>query len=272
MCILSCICFSNLEFHLLRCTDAVLSGLVSGLWDKGPRDRTGRGGLRACGVCRGRKDGVCYLEAERETGEGGGQVAPGSVEVSPCFHRAPAAYMPDYMVHEEYTPDPADRTHEPRRGPFDFDVKTVWQRETEQLEKERKQVTGAIMDGTAPLCWRLPESVRCCCSVLYLVLPWHQHQVRPLHLHLLQGRGHPAPAHTVRVQSSQPFLCQVPTWEPHDVRSWAGPLPRPWHREPSLLGCHQLTDPWLVFTPGMAPPCRVVRSPHPRSEHVVLPG
>lgn len=60
----------------------------------------------------------------------------------PCFHRAPAAYMPDYMVHEEYTPDPADRNHEPRRGPFDFDVKTVWQRETEQLEKESKQVTG----------------------------------------------------------------------------------------------------------------------------------
>uniref|UniRef100_A0A671F593 Chromosome 7 open reading frame 57 n=1 Tax=Rhinolophus ferrumequinum TaxID=59479 RepID=A0A671F593_RHIFE len=58
--------------------------------------------------------------------------------------------MPDYMVHEEYTPDPADRTHEPRRGPFDFDVKTVWQRETEQLEKERKQVRLPAINSKYP--------------------------------------------------------------------------------------------------------------------------
>lgn len=50
--------------------------------------------------------------------------------------------MPDYMVYQEFHPSSrADGgSYESRRGPFDFDVKTVWQREAEELE-ERKKVT-----------------------------------------------------------------------------------------------------------------------------------
>lgn len=56
--------------------------------------------------------------------------------------RAPAARVPDYMVYEEFSPALADGTYVSRMGPFDFDVKTVWQREAEEPQKERKKVTG----------------------------------------------------------------------------------------------------------------------------------
>ncbi|XP_012665506.2 uncharacterized protein C7orf57 homolog isoform X1 [Otolemur garnettii] len=52
----------------------------------------------------------------------------------------PAFSMPDYMVYEEFNPDQANGSYESRRGPFDFDMKTVWQREAEELEKEKKKV------------------------------------------------------------------------------------------------------------------------------------
>ncbi|XP_006162000.1 uncharacterized protein C7orf57 homolog isoform X2 [Tupaia chinensis] len=52
----------------------------------------------------------------------------------------PAISMPDYMVYEEFQPDQANGSYESRRGPFDFDMKTVWQREAEELEKEKKKV------------------------------------------------------------------------------------------------------------------------------------
>ncbi|KAM5203750.1 uncharacterized protein C7orf57 homolog isoform 3-T3 [Hipposideros larvatus] len=58
--------------------------------------------------------------------------------------QAPPAHVPDYMVYEDFTPDPADRNHEPRRGPFDFDMKTVWQREAEELGEEKKVRLPAI--------------------------------------------------------------------------------------------------------------------------------
>uniref|UniRef100_A0A8C3VTB8 Chromosome 7 open reading frame 57 n=1 Tax=Catagonus wagneri TaxID=51154 RepID=A0A8C3VTB8_9CETA len=48
--------------------------------------------------------------------------------------------MPDYMVYEEFRPDQSNGNYEVRRGPFDFDVKTVWQREAEELEKEKIKV------------------------------------------------------------------------------------------------------------------------------------
>ena len=51
--------------------------------------------------------------------------------------------MPDYMVYEEFNPDRAAGNFESRMGPFDFDMKTVWQREAEELEKEKTKVTGA---------------------------------------------------------------------------------------------------------------------------------
>ena len=60
-----------------------------------------------------------------------------------CFCRVPAVSIPDYMVYEEFNPDQATGNFESRMGPFDFDMKTIWQREAEELEKEKKKVTGA---------------------------------------------------------------------------------------------------------------------------------
>ena len=59
--------------------------------------------------------------------------------------------IPDYMVYEESNPDHVRGNYESRRGPFDFDMKSVWQREAEELEKEKKKVTGAPIDGMALL-------------------------------------------------------------------------------------------------------------------------
>ncbi|XP_028010006.2 uncharacterized protein C7orf57 homolog [Eptesicus fuscus] len=58
--------------------------------------------------------------------------------------RGLAAYMPDYMVHKEFNPDLANGNYESRRGPFDFDVKTIWQREAEELDKKKKVRLPAI--------------------------------------------------------------------------------------------------------------------------------
>ncbi|XP_007942336.2 uncharacterized protein C7orf57 homolog [Orycteropus afer afer] len=56
----------------------------------------------------------------------------------------PVISMPDYMVYEEFNPDQANGNYESRRGPFDFDMKTVWQREAEELEKKKKVRLPAI--------------------------------------------------------------------------------------------------------------------------------
>lgn len=60
--------------------------------------------------------------------------------------------MPDYMVHKEFNPDPGSGNYESRRGPFDFDMKTVWQREAEELEEKKTKVTGAPREGVTALC------------------------------------------------------------------------------------------------------------------------
>lgn len=52
----------------------------------------------------------------------------------------PVVSMPDYMVYQEFHPDQSSGSYESRRGPFDFDMKTVWQREAEELEKSKKKV------------------------------------------------------------------------------------------------------------------------------------
>uniref|UniRef100_A0ABI7XRE0 Uncharacterized protein n=1 Tax=Felis catus TaxID=9685 RepID=A0ABI7XRE0_FELCA len=52
--------------------------------------------------------------------------------------------MPDYMVYEEFNPDQNNGNYESRRGPFDFDVKTVWQREAEEREEKKKVRLPAI--------------------------------------------------------------------------------------------------------------------------------
>ncbi|PNJ39517.1 C7orf57 isoform 3 [Pongo abelii] len=58
-----------------------------------------------------------------------------------------AVSMPDYMVHEEFNPDQANGSYASRRGPFDFDMKTVWQREAEELEKEKKKLKLPAIDS-----------------------------------------------------------------------------------------------------------------------------
>ncbi|EAW60998.1 hypothetical protein G5576_112447 [Homo sapiens] len=55
--------------------------------------------------------------------------------------------MLDYMVHEEFNPDQANGSYASRRGPFDFDTKTVWQREAEELEKEKKKLRLPAIDS-----------------------------------------------------------------------------------------------------------------------------
>lgn len=56
----------------------------------------------------------------------------------------PAFSMPDYMVYEEFNPGQANGSYESKRGPFDFDMKTVWQREADELEEKKKVKLPAI--------------------------------------------------------------------------------------------------------------------------------
>nr|XP_035928926.1 uncharacterized protein C7orf57 homolog isoform X4 [Halichoerus grypus] len=56
----------------------------------------------------------------------------------------PAVSMPNYMVYEEFNADHTNGNYESRRGPFDHDVKTVWQREAEEREKKKKVRLPAI--------------------------------------------------------------------------------------------------------------------------------
>ncbi|XP_075068759.1 uncharacterized protein C7orf57 homolog isoform X2 [Mixophyes fleayi] len=44
---------------------------------------------------------------------------------------APLRNVPDYMIHEAFGTEQSEQKYEGKRGPFDFDQKTVWQRETE---------------------------------------------------------------------------------------------------------------------------------------------
>ncbi|KAJ7322748.1 hypothetical protein JRQ81_019035 [Phrynocephalus forsythii] len=54
----------------------------------------------------------------------------------------------DCMTHEEFKADhPVN--YEPKRGPFDFDIKSVWQRDAEDKEnKEKKEENGAPVEGS----------------------------------------------------------------------------------------------------------------------------
>ncbi|KAM6156384.1 uncharacterized protein C7orf57 homolog [Erethizon dorsatum] len=89
-------------------------------------------------------------------------LAPGSRKGSPVAYALPDWYvhhskpptasqrpvpvvaMPDYMVYEEFHPSRANGSYESRRGPFDFDMKTVWQREAEELDDKKKVRLPAI--------------------------------------------------------------------------------------------------------------------------------
>ncbi|XP_072268191.1 uncharacterized protein C7orf57 homolog isoform X3 [Pyxicephalus adspersus] len=48
---------------------------------------------------------------------------------------APLKNVPDYMIHEEFNVEQNEK-YEAKKGPFDFDEKTVWQRESVENEKE----------------------------------------------------------------------------------------------------------------------------------------
>lgn len=50
---------------------------------------------------------------------------------------APLRNVPDYMVHEEFGEEEGnDEKYEMKRGPYDFDQKSIWQRDLEEHEKE----------------------------------------------------------------------------------------------------------------------------------------
>ncbi|XP_009470370.1 PREDICTED: uncharacterized protein LOC104018891 [Nipponia nippon] len=53
--------------------------------------------------------------------------------------------LPDYVIHREFKADDhRGNSYEPRRGPFDFDMKSVWQRDAEDKENaEKKKVENA---------------------------------------------------------------------------------------------------------------------------------
>uniref|UniRef100_A0A673SMI7 Chromosome 7 open reading frame 57 n=2 Tax=Suricata suricatta TaxID=37032 RepID=A0A673SMI7_SURSU len=64
--------------------------------------------------------------------------------------QVPVISMPDYMVYEEFNPDHSNGNYEFRRGPFDFDVKSVWQREAEEQKKEKKKVRLPAINSKLP--------------------------------------------------------------------------------------------------------------------------
>ncbi|XP_010116096.1 PREDICTED: uncharacterized protein C7orf57 homolog [Chlamydotis macqueenii] len=48
--------------------------------------------------------------------------------------------IPDYMIHKEFKADDHHgNSYKPRRGPFDFDTKSVWQRDAEDKENAEKK-------------------------------------------------------------------------------------------------------------------------------------
>ncbi|XP_030065321.1 uncharacterized protein C7orf57 homolog [Microcaecilia unicolor] len=47
--------------------------------------------------------------------------------------------LPSYMIHEDFKHEHQNNKYESRRGPFDYDVKTVWQREADENEKDNKE-------------------------------------------------------------------------------------------------------------------------------------
>lgn len=54
------------------------------------------------------------------------------------------------MVYEEFNPDQANGSYESRLGPFDFDMKTVWQREAEELKNVKRKVKLPAINSKNP--------------------------------------------------------------------------------------------------------------------------
>ncbi|KAM6412687.1 uncharacterized protein C7orf57 homolog isoform 2-T2 [Pluvialis apricaria] len=54
--------------------------------------------------------------------------------------RSYVSSLPDYMIHREFKAvDHHGNSYETRRGPFDFDMKSVWQRDAEDKENAEKK-------------------------------------------------------------------------------------------------------------------------------------
>ncbi|KAM4027071.1 uncharacterized protein C7orf57 homolog [Anomaloglossus baeobatrachus] len=49
---------------------------------------------------------------------------------------APLRNVPDYMIHEDFSDERNDQKYEMKRGPYNFDQKTIWQRDLADHEKE----------------------------------------------------------------------------------------------------------------------------------------
>nr|XP_013037514.2 uncharacterized protein C7orf57 homolog isoform X2 [Anser cygnoides]XP_013037515.2 uncharacterized protein C7orf57 homolog isoform X2 [Anser cygnoides]XP_013037516.2 uncharacterized protein C7orf57 homolog isoform X2 [Anser cygnoides]XP_013037518.2 uncharacterized protein C7orf57 homolog isoform X2 [Anser cygnoides]XP_013037519.2 uncharacterized protein C7orf57 homolog isoform X2 [Anser cygnoides]XP_013037520.2 uncharacterized protein C7orf57 homolog isoform X2 [Anser cygnoides]XP_01303752 len=60
--------------------------------------------------------------------------------------------LPDFMIHKEFSADDHhSNNYETRRGPFDFDVKSVWQRDAADKENaEKKKVKLPAINTTCP--------------------------------------------------------------------------------------------------------------------------
>lgn len=91
---------------------------------------------------RERIEGGSRVKGERREHVTWCQVPGFDLSLHPC--RVPVVSIPDYMVYEEFNPDQANGSYESRQGPFDFDRKTIWQREAEELENVKRKVTGLV--------------------------------------------------------------------------------------------------------------------------------
>ncbi|XP_074841581.1 uncharacterized protein C7orf57 homolog [Carettochelys insculpta] len=58
--------------------------------------------------------------------------------------KAQVSSVPDYMFHEEFKPDQRNSNYEAKRGPFDFDMKSIWQRDAEEKENKEKKKENAV--------------------------------------------------------------------------------------------------------------------------------
>ncbi|XP_037011964.2 uncharacterized protein C7orf57 homolog isoform X5 [Artibeus jamaicensis] len=109
----------------------------------------------------GRPDLLMHLAPGMASGTGTRKASPVTYSLPDWYihHNKPptagqrqglAAYVPDYMVHEEFNPSLANSSYESRRGPFDFDMKTVWQREAEELETKKKKLRLPAINSKNP--------------------------------------------------------------------------------------------------------------------------
>ncbi|XP_036896961.1 uncharacterized protein C7orf57 homolog isoform X2 [Sturnira hondurensis] len=109
----------------------------------------------------GRPDLLMHLAPGMASGTGTRKASPVTYSLPDWYihHSKPptagqrqglAAYVPDYMVHEEFNPSLANSSYESRRGPFDFDMKTVWQREAEELETKKKKLRLPAINSKNP--------------------------------------------------------------------------------------------------------------------------